>query len=190
MTAASADRGFHARELAIELGAAAASLGEVRWDADADAAERRWRIEEALAHIEHAMADHADPPVPNDAARRERTDVALAGALAAGRGAAERARAALAAIGTGVAGVDLVPARDALRDALAAAVSAHHLVDPLAAMDEDAEAEAATPLTVGSRSDARELTVCPTCRSALGPDDRTFTGTFCEVCRTRWVASG
>jgi hypothetical protein len=37
-----------------------------------------------------------------------------------------------------------------------------------------------------SHPDARALTACPFCGAALGQDDRTFTGSFCEACGTRW----
>lgn len=50
-----------------------------------------------------------------------------------------------------------------------------------------AEQEAwAVPVREVEHPAARTLTTCPSCGASLGSDDRTFTGSFCENCGTRW----
>lgn len=78
-------------------------------------------------------------------------------------------------------------ASPAVSRCLALAVALHHLSDPEAAAAEARDEELATPLREMSIEGARELQTCPHCGAPLGPGDRTFTGSFCENCRTKYV---
>jgi len=69
---------------------------------------------------------------------------------------------------------------------LALAVALHHIADPDAAAAEARDQELATPLREISLEGARSLQTCPHCGAPLGRGDRTFTGSYCENCRTRY----
>jgi predicted amidophosphoribosyltransferase len=47
----------------------------------------------------------------------------------------------------------------------------------------------ATPLHEENHPLGRSLEVCPNCGASLTSDDRTFNGSYCENCRTRWIQS-
>jgi hypothetical protein len=63
----------------------------------------------------------------------------------------------------------------------------HHALDPLDALAEAEAEELATPLFEEVHPDAASLTRCPRCGAALDWQDRTFTGTYCEGCRSAWL---
>jgi len=65
-------------------------------------------------------------------------------------------------------------------------VALHHIADPDAAAAEARDQELATPLREISLEGARSLQTCPHCGAPLGRGDRTFTGSYCENCRTRY----
>lgn len=60
------------------------------------------------------------------------------------------------------------------------------LQNPTAAAWRAEQEVRSTPVREAEHAAARTLTMCPECGSSLGPDDRTFTGSFCENCGTRW----
>ena len=64
----------------------------------------------------------------------------------------------------------------------------HHLGDPDTAAAEAREEDLATPLRELHHPEARALTRCPHCGAPLDSGDRTFDGSYCEGCRTRWLA--
>jgi hypothetical protein len=66
------------------------------------------------------------------------------------------------------------------------ATAIHRASDPAVAEEEDLWREIATPLHERPNPEARQLTICPECGSSLSRDDRTFDGSYCEHCRTRW----
>jgi hypothetical protein len=69
---------------------------------------------------------------------------------------------------------------------LALAHALHHAADPAAAAAEAGEDELTTPLNEVSLDGARALDICPRCGAPLTGDDRTFDGSYCESCRTRF----
>lgn len=77
-------------------------------------------------------------------------------------------------------------ASPAVSRCLTLAVALHHIADPDAAAAEARDQELATPLREISLEGARSLQTCPHCGAPLGRGDRTFTGSYCENCRTRY----
>jgi hypothetical protein len=69
---------------------------------------------------------------------------------------------------------------------LALAQVLHHAADPAAASDEARADELATPLREVAIDAARSLSSCPRCGAPLAAEDRTFDGSYCESCRTRF----
>lgn len=69
---------------------------------------------------------------------------------------------------------------------LALAHALHHAADPAAAEAEAREDEVSTPLHEVSLAGARSLDICPRCGARLTADDRTYDGSYCEVCRSRF----
>lgn len=69
------------------------------------------------------------------------------------------------------------------------AVQLHRTTDPVQAAQEDYWQLLATPLQEESHPLARRLNSCPRCGASLTQEDRTFDGSFCEFCRTRWIES-
>jgi hypothetical protein len=63
------------------------------------------------------------------------------------------------------------------------AVQIHNIVDPDQVSD---QAEDDTPLRELTHPQARSLTSCPWCHASLSADDRTFDGSYCEMCQTLW----
>ncbi|GEM_PF-2114656 len=63
------------------------------------------------------------------------------------------------------------------------------LEHPEIAEEEARNQELDTPLRTLVRPDARALQTCPHCGASLGSDDRTYTGSYCEACRTLWEPS-
>jgi hypothetical protein len=61
--------------------------------------------------------------------------------------------------------------------------------DPDAAAEEDQWQTLATPLKEEYHPLARSLNRCPQCDATLTSEDRTFDGSYCESCRTRWSQS-
>ncbi|MEQ1571483.1 MAG: hypothetical protein ABMA64_38000 [Myxococcota bacterium] len=179
---------FHARERARDLDEVRRRLAAVGWTPDDDPEARRRELEGVAALVAHVIEAHASPPavVPPGPPRPDPST--LDDALSAGAAATRRAARALDPAPE--AGAALVPLAHAVADALAAAVVAHHRLDPFAEMDEEDAERSAVPDQVTARADARALVQCPTCGSPLGRDDRTATGTYCEVCRTRWIEPG
>jgi hypothetical protein len=72
---------------------------------------------------------------------------------------------------------------------LALAQALHRAADPAAAAAEDRADELATPLRELTLVGARALEICPRCGAPLTAEDRTFDGSFCENCRSRFVES-
>jgi hypothetical protein len=70
--------------------------------------------------------------------------------------------------------------------ALELAVHLHRMLDPEAAADEDRLKELATTLRELPHAEARTLARCPQCGAPLTDGDRTFDGSLCETCGTRW----
>jgi hypothetical protein len=70
---------------------------------------------------------------------------------------------------------------------LALAQSLHRAADPTAAAAEDRADELATPLRELVLVGARALEICPRCGAQLTAEDRTFDGSYCENCRTRFL---
>lgn len=65
----------------------------------------------------------------------------------------------------------------------------HYTLDPeIAKQDEDWNL-LATPLREENHPLARSIGFCPNCGASLTSDDRTFNGSYCENCRTRWIQS-
>jgi hypothetical protein len=62
----------------------------------------------------------------------------------------------------------------------------HRTADPAAAADDDRRDDDSTPLREVADEHARELAICPHCGARLGAGDRTFDGSYCETCRTRY----
>lgn len=75
----------------------------------------------------------------------------------------------------------------AVRTSLVFAVGFHRLANPSEAVQEDRDGELAEPLRELPHADARTLIVCPCCGAPLGSGDRTFEGSYCEACRTRFI---
>lgn len=69
---------------------------------------------------------------------------------------------------------------------LALAQALHHAADPDAAATEARAEELATPVCEMALDGARSLDTCPRCGAPLTADDRTFDGSYCENCRTRF----
>lgn len=69
---------------------------------------------------------------------------------------------------------------------LALARALHHAADPAAAAAEARADELATPLNEIALDGARALASCPRCGAPLTSDDRTFDGSYCENCRSRF----
>jgi len=65
----------------------------------------------------------------------------------------------------------------------------HRKADPLKAAQEDYLQLLATPLQEEYHPSARSLDSCIRCGAKLTADDRTFDGSYCESCRTRWIQS-
>lgn len=70
---------------------------------------------------------------------------------------------------------------------LALAQALHRAADPTAAAAEDRAGELATPLHEVALVGARALEICPRCGAPLTAEDRTFDGSCCENCRTRFL---
>jgi hypothetical protein len=116
-------------------------------------------LEEALATVDRAAAMSGAKPGAVETIQGSLTDVVQ------------------------VLGVQSAPA--AMR-ALDLAVSLHRLLDPEAAAEEDRLEELETPLREIPHREARTLARCPRCGAPRSEGDRTFDGSFCEACRTRW----
>lgn len=69
------------------------------------------------------------------------------------------------------------------------ALRLHRTADPLKAAQEDYLQLLATPLQEEYHPSARSLDSCIRCGAKLTADDRTFDGSYCESCRTRWIQS-
>jgi len=81
---------------------------------------------------------------------------------------------------------ELETALDTVGRATARAGLLADLEDPMAAARRAEEEAWANPVREAEHPAARSLTACPMCGAPLGSDDRTFTGSFCENCGTRW----
>jgi hypothetical protein len=77
-------------------------------------------------------------------------------------------------------------AAPAVRTALTLAVAFHRAADSSAAAEDDRANELAEPLRELPHVEARALTLCPHCGAHLGAGDRTFNGSYCEACRSRF----
>jgi hypothetical protein len=69
---------------------------------------------------------------------------------------------------------------------LAQTVRLHYLADSTAAKQDEEWQILATPLYEDTHPHAHELDLCPRCGATLTSDDRTYDGSYCESCRTRW----
>ena len=65
----------------------------------------------------------------------------------------------------------------------------HRAADPVQAAEDDHWQLIATPLHEDYHPLARTLDTCPRCGAAISEDDRTFDGSYCESCRSRWFNS-
>ncbi|WNZ26894.1 hypothetical protein HJG54_34270 [Leptolyngbya sp. NK1-12] len=70
---------------------------------------------------------------------------------------------------------------------LGQAVQFHRDADPVAAAAEDYWAIVDTPLREEHHPAALQLAYCPYCGAKLTSEDRSFDGSYCENCRTRWI---
>lgn len=188
------DREFHLRALRSALATAIAATEACR---SADPAALRARLASLESLVVVDLGGHvrsvvdprpasatASSPAPSDDPHQQlaaQLDT-LATALAAA--------AALVAVPAPVLdALDVLIAQQAVpavRAALTLAVALHRAADPLAAAAADQADELATPLREVTIAAARALVVCPHCDAALGRDDRTFGGSYCEACRTRF----
>ena len=71
------------------------------------------------------------------------------------------------------------------RDALAL----KYAVEPAAALEDTIGSALETPLRTEFNPEAKRLARCPRCGGSLSDEDRTFSGSYCETCRTRWEES-
>lgn len=69
------------------------------------------------------------------------------------------------------------------------ALRLYQTADPVKAAQEDYWQLLATPLQEEYHPSARSLNYCLRCGAILTSDDRTFDGSYCEFCRTRWIES-
>lgn len=178
---------------------------------DADAAARaRSTIEDKVVLAEHIRGLHLVelgappmPPVDDPPARPRETPIpTLLAAQAALLLAAQEQGQRIAALWSpeafeagltlhGEALTTLATALDTLIHTLSALSvitrALHHALDPLETLAEAKAEELATPLFEEVHPDAASLIRCPRCGAALDWQDRTFTGTYCEGCRSAWL---
>jgi len=191
---------FHMRALCNALAAAVATVDACRAAAVDDAAGLRERLGSLEALVVDDLGGHvrsvvdasppaaASPPtpVPSDEPRTQ-----LAQQLEALATALADAAALVAAPAPMLDRLDMLVSQQAMpavRAALTLAVALHRAADPMAAHDDDQADELATPLREVALEGARVLVACPHCGGALGRADRTFDGSYCEACRTRFRA--
>lgn len=167
------------RELMRDLAEARARLGALDWAGDP--APVRWELEGVRSLVDHAARTHAEPPYAGMEPEVAPAVGDVAILRATGQAATGRALRALDDP------LDWPGALATLAEALETARALHHRLDPFAAMQEEADHLVSVPQQIRPHPGARALDTCPSCDSPLGSGDRTWTGSYCEVCRTRWV---
>ena len=177
---------YHEREAVRDLRRLARLLGDLEStpaDTASKARHHRSCLGDALCLLEHLVEERLGGRLherdPRNFAHRDRTDLQT--------GLHKMLALAVSVLPDTVASDPLIDdVHPAVAEAHELAAALHRHLDPAAAGQEDRDLEIATPLRYRRHPRARELEACPHCAAPLEPGDRTFTGSYCENCRTRW----